>query len=87
MEEEIPEFKIKQKWEYDENGEEYVSEHKQVRDWLNAYKKNKASNELYELHNLSKKADYKIYNPLTQEDMKNAIKYMNNLFDELKFQK
>ena len=34
-----------------------------------------------------KKADYKIYNPLTQEDMKNAIKYMNNLFDELKFQK
>lgn len=87
LEEEIPEFKIKQKWEYDENGEEYVSEHKQVRDWLNAYKKNKASNELYKLHNLRKKADYKIYNPLTQEDMKNAIKYMNNLFDELKFQK
>ena len=54
---------------------------------VKSYKKNKASNELYELHNLRKKADYKIYNPLTQEDMKNAIKYMNNLFDELKFQK
>ena len=39
LEEEISEFKIKQKWEYDENGEEYVSEHKQVRDWLNHIKR------------------------------------------------
>ena len=78
-------FRLKQKWEYEVEGEEYVTEHKQVREGLKTHKKKKASNYLHNLHELRKKADYKLLNPLTEEDTKDAIKYMENIFDELKF--
>ena len=78
-------FKPKEKWEYEEEGEKYVSEHRQVRDCLRSLNKNKASNNLYRLHELRKKADYKLSNPLTEEDIKDAIKYMNSIIDELNF--
>ncbi len=78
-------FKPKQKWEYEEEGKEYRTEHRQVRDTLKRHKLEKASDELFELHKLRKKADYKLFIPLTEEDTIKAVRYMNNIFDELKF--
>ena len=42
LEEEISGFRLKQKWEYEAEGKEYVSEHRQVRDCLIKYEKMKA---------------------------------------------
>ena len=80
-------FKPKEKWEYEEEGEKYVSEHRQVRDCLKTQKKKQASKDLYKLHELRKKADYKLFNPLTEDDVNDAIEYMNNIIDELNFEK
>lgn len=80
-------FKPKKKWEYEMEGEDFKTEHRQVRDLLKMFNKENASDDLFELHKLRKKADYKLYNPLTEEDTKNAMKHMENIFDELKFKK
>lgn len=80
-------FRLKQKWEYEMEGEEYVTEHRQVREGLKNKGKYNASQDLYKLHKLRKKADYKILTPLSEEDTKNAMDYMENIFDELKFEK
>lgn len=79
------EFKLKGKWEFNEKGEDYITEHQQVKNALKSFKKKRASRNLYKLHELRKKADYKLFDQLTQEDINNAIKYMNNIFNELKF--
>ena len=79
------EFKLKKKWEYEEDGEEYISEHQQVRNALKDYEKIKASKKLQELHDLRKKADYKLFNPLTKKDLDKSIELMNDTFNELKF--
>lgn len=84
--EEISGFKLKQKWEYEAEGKKYVSEHRQVRDCLIKYEKMKASKNLYELHRLRKKADYKLFNPLTKKEINDSIKYMENVLNELKFE-
>ena len=83
---EISGFKLKQKWEYEAEGKKYVSEHRQVRDCLIKYEKMKASKNLYELHRLRKKADYKLFNPLTEKEINDSIKYMENVLNELKFE-
>ncbi|MDO5841657.1 MAG: hypothetical protein Q4Q24_00115 [Methanobrevibacter ruminantium] len=80
--EEISGFKLKQKWEYESEGKKYVSEHRQVRDCLIKYEKMKASKNLYELHRLRKKADYKLFNPLTEKEINDSIKYMENVLNE-----
>lgn len=84
--EEISGFKLKQKWEYEAEGKKYVSEHRQVKDCLIQYEKMKASKNLYELHRLRKKADYKLFNPLTEKEINDSIKYMENVLNELKFE-
>ena len=33
-----------------------------------------------------KKADYKLFNPLTEEEINNSIKIMENVLNELKFE-
>lgn len=80
-------FKPKQKWEFEADREEYESEHRQVRNALKIYGKMNAHNNLYELHELRKKADYKLFNPLTEDDVKDSIKHMENIFEELEFKK
>ena len=80
-------FRLKQKWEYEIEGEEYVTEHQQVRDALDDLKYHKTSNKLFQLHELRKRADYKMYYPLTNEDVADSIRYMNEIIDELKFKK
>ena len=80
-------FKPKQKWEYEVDGEEFITEHKQVQDYLKKHEKEQTSDDLYNLHELRKKADYKMFNPLTEEDTENAMKYMKNIIDELEFEK
>ena len=59
---------------------------KNIYEWLIKYEKMKASKNLYELHRLRKKADYKLFNPLTEEEINNSIKYMENVLNELKFE-
>ena len=81
------EFKLKKKWEYEYEGEEFITEHNQVRNALKNKRKFNASFKLLELHKLRKKADYKLLNPLTEEEIENSIKYMNDIFDDLKFEK
>ena len=66
---------------------EYISEHRQVRDALKDNKKIKASKKLKELHDLRKKADYDLFNPLTNNDLDKAMKNMNDIINELEFQK
>ena len=83
--EEIKNFKLKQKWEYAADGEEYVSEHQQVRNALRDFNKMKSSRKLKNLHDLRKKADYNLFNPLTKKDLDKSIEYMNDIFKELKF--
>ncbi|MBQ2962193.1 hypothetical protein [Methanobrevibacter sp.] len=83
--EETEKFKPKQKWEFEEKGEKYVSEHQQVRNALKDHNKIKASRKLKDLHDLRKKADYKLSDPLTKNDLDESIEYMNVIFDELKF--
>ena len=78
-------FKPKQKWEFELEGENYITEHQQVRECLKDHEKIKASKKLKELHDLRKKADYKMFNPLTEEDTKKAIENMENIFNELEF--
>ncbi len=85
--EETHKFKPKQKWEFEEEEEEYISEHRQVRDALKDNKKIKASKKLKELHDLRKKADYDLFNPLTNNDLDKAMKNMNDIINELEFQK
>ena len=50
-------------------------------------KKIKASKKLKELHDLRKKADYDLFNPLTNNDLDKAMKNMNDIINELEFQK
>ena len=50
------------------------------------YEKMKTSKNLYELHRLRKKADYKLFNPLTEKEINDSIKYMENVLNELKFE-
>lgn len=33
-----------------------------------------------------KKADYKLFNPLTEKEINDSIKYMENVLNELKFE-
>ena len=81
------EFKPKKKWEFEVEGEEYKTEHQQVRDALDELNYHKTSRKLFQLHELRKRADYKMFNPLTDEDVADSIKYMNEIFDELKLKK
>ena len=54
--EEMHQFKPKQKWEYNEENEEYISEHRQVRNALKYYNKIETSRKLQYLHDLRKKS-------------------------------
>ncbi|MBQ6813753.1 MAG: hypothetical protein IJP12_03850 [Methanobrevibacter sp.] len=78
-------FKPKQKWEFEERGENYISEHLQVRKSLMDHNKETSSGYLYELHGLRKKADYSLFSPITQKNINDSIEYMNNILDDLKF--
>ena len=51
--------------------------------WIQQYE---LSKNLYELHRLRKKADYKLFNPLTEKEINDSIKYMENVLNELKFE-
>lgn len=78
-------FKPKEKWEFEEYGEKFITEHTQVRKELYKLDLHKISNYLYELSNLRKKADYQLFAPLTDEDIQKSVDYMNMIFDELNF--
>ena len=65
-------------------GEDFKTEHRQVRECLKNKGKYNVSQDLFDLHRLRKKADYKPFKPLTEEDTEDAMRYMENIFDELK---
>lgn len=78
-------FKPKQKWEFNEEGEKYVTEHEQVRICLKEHEKKKIGRYLYNLHKLRKKADYSLFDPLNKKDIDESLYYMNAIFDGLEF--
>lgn len=80
-------FKPKQKWEFEEEGKKYITEHTQVRAKLKSLNRLNVSTNLFELHDLRKKADYHMQIPLTEKDVEKALRHMNVIFKELKFRK
>ncbi|MBR5504659.1 MAG: hypothetical protein IKV87_09515 [Methanobrevibacter sp.] len=80
-------FKPKQKWEFDEDGESYITEHAQVRKKFEELKLYKISNRLFRIHELRKKADYSLFKTLTDGEIIESLEIMNYIFENLKFQK
>ena len=78
-------FKFKQKWEFKEEGKEYISEHAQVRIKLEELNCFKVKDNLYELFKLREKADYSMNIPLTEKNIKESLYHMELIFNELKF--
>lgn len=78
-------FKILESWEFDD-GEEIISEHKQVRRALFNFDQTSVGHELSKLASLRKKADYEPFIDITSVEVQNAITYMEKIFNNLKFQ-
>ncbi|MBQ2654939.1 MAG: hypothetical protein IJF83_15420 [Methanobrevibacter sp.] len=78
-------FKILEPWEFDD-GEEIISEHKQVRKALFKFGETSTGYELSKLSSLRKKADYEPFIDLTSVEVENAVAYMEKIFNNLKFQ-
>lgn len=78
-------FKVKSKEDCDIDGEEFVSEHKQVRDILKEKGKSKISQRLFKLSQLRGTADYNPYDLLSDEDLDNAMRLMEYIFKNIKF--
>ncbi len=77
-------FKLKHKEDF-QNPEDYVSEHKQVRDALKEHDKSVSKNRLYKLSQLREKADYRPFEDLSEEEVDDSIDYMNKIINDLKF--
>ena len=67
-------------------GEDVISEHTQVRNALYNFGQMRISNDLYILSKLRKKADYDPFHYLTSTEVSDAINYMENIFNNLKFE-
>lgn len=78
-------FKVKSKYDYEIDGEIFVSEHKQIRDALKDYGESVVSNRLYKLSELRGTADYKPLIDLTDDDLNQAIKLMDYIFNRVSF--
>lgn len=65
--------------------EEKVSEHLQVRNALFNFGEKSMDLKLSKLAQLRKTADYDSFRDLTQENVSDAIDYMENIFNHLKF--
>ncbi|MBE6504318.1 MAG: hypothetical protein E7Z73_01050 [Methanobrevibacter millerae] len=83
--EDVKRFKPLKSWDFGEN-EKPISEYKQVRNALYNYNKKKIGSNLTKLFNLRRKADYNPFSEITPKEVNDAIDYMKNIFNDLKFE-
>lgn len=79
------EFKPKAPWDFKKN-EHIVGEHKQVRNALYEFGKEEIRNELINLSELRKKADYEPFADISPNEVSEAMKHMENIFSQLELQ-
>lgn len=77
-------FKIKHPWDFT-GDETRIGEHKQIREALDNYGKEKMKTELYRLFKLRKKADYEPFTDITSKEVTDAIHHMEKIIKHLKF--
>ena len=82
--EKVHHFKVKHPWEF-KKGQKRIGEHTQIRDALETFGKGNVKTRLRDLAKLRKKADYFPDEKISEDDLTNAIKYMNYIFNNLKF--
>ena len=82
---EVKKFKPKAPWEF-KKMEKRIGEHKQVRDALYCFGKEKVKKELNDLASLRKKADYDPSSNLSLKEVNSAIEHMEEIFKQLEFQ-
>lgn len=82
--EDMKQFQIIHPWEFSNTPP--ISEHKQIRQALSNVGENKLKSELSRLSILRKKADYEPFMEITPQELSDAISYMENIFNHLKFE-
>lgn len=78
-------FKVKSKLDFDICGEEFIPEHKQVRDVLKDKGQSKISQRLFNLSQLREVADYFPDKLLADDDLNKAMGLMEYIFKNIKF--
>ena len=66
--------------------EERISEHRQVRNALSNFGEDRMTDELSKLAKLRKKADYDPFVDLKPEEVTDAVRHMEKIFNHLKFE-
>lgn len=80
----VKNFKVIKPWEFNE-GQDRISEHKQVRTALSDVGENQVKAELQNLASLRQKADYDPFVNITSKEVDDALHYMKKIFNHLKF--
>ncbi|WP_303723554.1 hypothetical protein [Methanobrevibacter thaueri] len=80
----VKNFQVLKPWEF-ENGENQISEHKQVRLALSDFGENNMKVELQNLAILRQKADYDPFVNITPKEVNDSIHHMQKIFNRLKF--
>lgn len=65
---------------------ERISQHQQVRNALYNFGETLMSDELYKLAKLRQKADYDPFRDITSEEVNDAVRHMEKIFNHLKFE-
>ena len=81
---EVHGHELKSKKEFSK-GDKFITEHSQVRRALKKYGQKSLSTILFKLAQLRNKADYYPYAGLTNDDLHDAIGYMESIFQGLNF--
>ena len=82
----IKKFKTIHPWDFTKN-EKTISEHKQVRNALFNFNEKKIGSDLTKLFKLRQKADYDPFVDITKNEVNDAINYMENIVNNLNFEK
>lgn len=78
-------YKFKPLSKKDFGKDEFITEHKQVRDKLKNINQHSVEAKLYTLFDLRKKADYEPFQDISEEELDDAIELMEQIFETLKF--
>lgn len=66
--------------------DERISEHKQVRNALSNFGEIRMKSELLKLADLRRKADYDPFSDITSDEVTDAVRHMEKIFNHLKFE-
>lgn len=67
-----------------DNNNEFITEHKQVRNKFKGINHDKISTDLFDLSTLRKKADYNPFSPISDDELNKAMGLMEHIFQTLK---